>query len=121
VRPGEIELYDRALDDLVQVINGAQRVVVRMAHDHASGPSKAAFIRHLASEGFIPDRYQWFLDGPGCDALPVDWLVDDSWVTLNHRWNLYSIRLLHYLTRGRLFALGLFLAALATAIWVKRH
>jgi len=55
---GEIELYHRVLNNLVQVKNGGNCVIVRLMRDNFSVPARTSFIKHLALEGFIPDRYQ---------------------------------------------------------------
>jgi hypothetical protein len=117
----DIELYHRVLDNLVQVKNGGNCVVVRLMRDNFSVPAKISFIRHLALEGFIPDRYQWYSGSSNCAALEVNWVIDGSWVRIGHQLSRQVTRLLNYLSCGRLFALGLFLAALIAAEWWKGH
>jgi hypothetical protein len=119
--PGQIELYHRVLDNLVQVKNSGTSVVVRLMRDNFSAPAKASFIRHLALEGFIPDRYQWYSGSAACAALDVKWVIDGSWVRIGHQLSRQVTRLLNSLTGGRLLALGLFLAALLAADWWKSH
>ena len=119
--PGQIELYHRVLDNLVQVRNCGSSVVVRLTRDNFSASAKAFFIRHLAIEGFIPDRYQWYSESSDCAALEVKWVIDGSWVRIKHQLNRQATRIFNYLSRGRLLALGLFLAALTAALWLKRH
>ena len=118
---GEIELYHRVLDNLVQVKNGGNCVVVRLMRDNFSVRAKISFIRHLALEGFIPDRYQWYSGSSDCAALGVKWVVDGSWVRIGHQLSRQATRLLNFLSCGRLLALGLFLAALFAAEWWKRQ
>jgi hypothetical protein len=118
---GKIELYHRLLDNLVQVKNCGNGVVVRLMRDNFSTPVKTSLIRHLALEGFIPDRYQWYSGTSDCAGLNVKWLIDGSWVRIGHQLGRQVTRLLNFFSRGRLLALGLFLAALITAEWWKRH
>ena len=119
--PGKLELYHRVLDNLVQVKNCGGGVVVRLMRDNFSVPAKASFIRHLALEGFIPDRYQWYSGRDEFAALDVKWVIDGSWVRIGHQSNRLTTRVLNHLTSGRLLALGLFVAALTTAVWLKLH
>ena len=118
---GKIELYHRVLDNLVQVKNFGNSVVVRLMRDNFSAAAKTSFIRHLALEGFIPDRYQWYSGSPDCAALDVKWEIDGSWVRIGHQLSRQATRLLNFLSCGRLLALGLFLAAFFAAEWWKRH
>ena len=117
--PDQIELYDRVMDNLVHVKNCGAGVVVRLMRDNFSAPAKAYFIRHLALEGFIPDRYQWYAGTSEFAALEVKWVVDGSWMRLGHRLNRLYVRALNYLTSGRLLALGLFVAAFTAANFLK--
>lgn len=116
---GNIELYHRVLDNLVQVKNCGSNVVVRLTRDNFSAAAKTSFVRHLALEGFIPDRYQWYSGSPDCAALDVKWVIDGAWVRIGHQISRQVNRLLNFLTCGRLFALGLLLAALFAAEWWK--
>jgi hypothetical protein len=118
---GKIELYHRVLDNLVQVKNSGTSVVVRLMRDNFSVPAKISFIRHLALEGFIPDRYQWYSGSSDCAAMEVKWVIDGSWVRIGHQLSRQATRLLKFLSCGRLLALGLFLAAFFAAEWWKRH
>jgi|SRR6267142_1156359 len=116
-----IELYHRVLDNLVWVENCDASVVVCLTRDNFSASAKTVLIRHLAMEGFIPDRFQWYSEGSDCAPMAVQWVVDGSWVRLNHKLNRLTTRVLSHLTRGRLLALGLFLAAFTAAAWWKSH
>lgn len=118
---GNIELYHRVLDNLVQVKNCGSSVVVRLMRDNFSDAAKTSFIRHLALEGFIPDRYQWYSGSPDCAALDVKWVIDGSWVRIGRQISRQVTRLLNFLSFGRLHALELFLAALFAAEWWKRQ
>ncbi|HWX18629.1 MAG TPA: hypothetical protein VN578_01865 [Candidatus Binatia bacterium] len=119
--PGQVELYHRVLDHLVKVENYGTSVVVRLTRDNFSALAKRFFIRHLATEGFIPDRYQRYSESSDCTAMDVKWVIDNSWVTLAHQLNRQATRILNYLSGGRLLALGRFFATLIAAAWWKRH
>src|ERR1041385_6921850 len=54
------------------------RVAIRAARNNISAQRKAAFVRQLATEGFIPDSYQWFDDS--CGDCGLSWIVDYSWL-----------------------------------------
>jgi hypothetical protein len=38
---------------------------------------KEIFVRHLANEGFIPNRFRWFSDDGSGWALGVEWRIED--------------------------------------------
>jgi hypothetical protein len=117
--PDAIELYDRRRDNLVRVENHAAGVVVRAAREIGSHAARSAFIRYLAAEGFIAERYQWCSDNSNHAALGISWFTDRSWVRFDHQRNRLVARARAFLARGRLLALGLFLLALGTALWLK--
>ena len=48
-------------------------VRIHADRDNFSARRKEFFVRHLATEGFIPDRYRWFSDECG----GVEWLIED--------------------------------------------
>jgi len=118
---GKIELYHRVLDNLVQVKNCDNSVVVRLMRDNSPTAAKTSFIKHLALEGFIPDRYQWYSGSSDCPALDVKWVIDGSWVRIGHQLSRQATRLLNFLSCGGLLALGLFWAALFAGEWWKRY
>jgi hypothetical protein len=94
-------------------------VVIRAARSNVPAVSKESFLRYLATEGFVPERYQWNSGDSRRRTPEVDWVTDDSWVNSRHR----RIRLVSlvwaYLTWGRWLSLGLFAAALVIALWLK--
>jgi hypothetical protein len=59
------------LDTLVSVESAEDEVLIRTSRDGLSKERKAAFVRELASEGFIPDSYRW--------RGRVRWHVDPAW------------------------------------------
>jgi hypothetical protein len=58
-------------DILVLVESKADEVIIRTSRGGLSEDRKAAFIRELANEGFIPDSYRW--------RGHVSWHVDPTW------------------------------------------
>jgi uncharacterized protein (DUF2267 family) len=59
------------MDTLAAVESTEDEIVIHTSRDKLTEERKATFIRELASEGFIPERYLW------CGR--VRWLVDPSW------------------------------------------
>ena len=67
-----------ALDTLIQVEETGDAVVIRASRDTFPESRRQRFVRELAAEGFIPDRYQWpGSTAPGADG-GVRWLIDIS-------------------------------------------
>ena len=66
------------LDTVLQVDENDGNVTVRASRDTFSEGRKLRFIRELAAEGFIPDRFRW----PGATSTRaadgVFWEVDGS-------------------------------------------
>jgi arylamine N-acetyltransferase len=58
-------------DILVLVESTVDEVIIRTSRGGLSEERKAAFIRELANEGFIPDSYRW--------RGHVRWHVDPAW------------------------------------------
>lgn len=75
------EFYFPDVDTLVQVEDVADEVTIRATRNGLSDRRKMLFIRHLAAEGFIADRYQWFT-GSDSEWSHIRWLLDASWVRL---------------------------------------
>ena len=53
---------------------------VRAAADDFNEQRKGAFIRELAAEGFIADRYQWYSGSDSSGYSGVTWIIDRSWL-----------------------------------------
>jgi hypothetical protein len=71
---GKSSYYEFSLsgsDNLVLVETTADEVIIRTSRDGLSEERKAAFIRELANEGFIPDSYRW--------RGYARWHVDPTW------------------------------------------
>ncbi len=78
------QLYEFTIarpDNMVLVEVWEEKVVVRAAADSISDARKAVFIQHLAAEGFIPDRYQWYSGSESSGYSGVHWLIDRSWLS----------------------------------------
>ena len=81
--PTKAEFHSSSPENYLLVENDADGgVVIRAAVNNYSEERKALFIRKLASEGFIPDRFQ-SAENTGESKLPgVRWVVDSSWLTV---------------------------------------
>lgn len=60
---GSFEFYLPTLDVLLLVENSPETVVIRATRNSLSVAEKERFVRRLATEGFIPDDFQWFCWG----------------------------------------------------------
>ena len=79
----EFQFYIADLDNIVLVKSLADgTVTVRATKANCSDARKTAFIRHLASEGFIPDEYQW-LSGSLDETKGIRWIKDYSWLKMS--------------------------------------
>jgi hypothetical protein len=78
----QFEFYFADLDNSILVENTESgTVIIRAVRDNVSEERKAFFIRQLATEGFIPDMFQWFHGATG-EACGVRWVVDHSWLKI---------------------------------------
>ena len=72
-------------------------MIIRATRNTFPEQRKTRFLRELAAEGFIPDRYQW-VSSFESQGSPVSWLVDSSWMQLHEcntaRTRKYMFRLL---------------------------
>jgi len=98
------EFYFPDVDTLLLAEHQADKVVIRATKNTFSERRKITFIHHLASEGFIPDYYQWLsnLDPAWSN---IYWRIDYSWLRI-HRATVI---------KARKFMIG-FLAS-AIALW----
>lgn len=92
------QFYFSDLDNIVLVECGEdESVTVRASKNNVSEQRKIFFIRKLATEGFIPDNYQWF-SGSTNGSNGVLWIKDYSWLKThkvsNNRTNRIMRRLL---------------------------
>ncbi|HTZ20065.1 MAG TPA: hypothetical protein VMC06_04215 [Opitutaceae bacterium] len=68
---GHFEFSLSGSDILVLVKTTADEVIIRTSRGGLSEERKAAFVRELANEGFIPDSYRW--------RGHARWHVDPAW------------------------------------------
>jgi hypothetical protein len=83
ILPKEFEFYLADLDNILLVRSETDgSVTVRATRGNCPEERKAAFIRRLAVEGFIPDEYQW-LSGCVDESNGVRWVKDHSWLEIS--------------------------------------
>jgi hypothetical protein len=81
--PKKVEFYHRLPENFLLVENEDDgRVVIRAVFDNYSERRKALFIRELASEGFIPDEFQFLTNTGGDGFFGVRWIIDNSWLAV---------------------------------------
>ena len=83
--PKRAEFHCMQPENYILVQNHKDGVMIRATSDNFSEQRKAAFIRELAAEGFIPDHYQWFLDADASNYLAIKWIIDPSWLRVDKR------------------------------------
>jgi hypothetical protein len=66
--------------NLILVEEREDGITVRAAADDFNEQRKGAFIRELAAEGFIADRYQWYSGSDSSGYSGVTWIIDRSWL-----------------------------------------
>jgi len=118
--PGQIELCERVLDNLVEVKNCGASVEVLLLRDDLTSTARTFLVRYLALEGFIPDRYQFYSGDSDCAALNVKWVIFGPCARMNHKLSRQATRMLNRVSHGRLVAFGLLLAGVIT-VWLKSH
>jgi len=70
------------LDTSVLVETDADEVVIRITRDTFSPERKAAFVRELIAEGFIPEKYRWFGSAEAGAYQGIRWEVDYRWLEI---------------------------------------
>lgn len=77
------EFYFADLDNSILVERAENgHVTIRAVRDNVSEGRKAFFIRQLATEGFIPDMYQWF-HGSINESCGIQWITDYTWMKIH--------------------------------------
>ena len=111
IYPRKADFSIRSPQNLILVENLPDDVVlVRATENNFSAQRKAAFIRALAAEGFIPDEYQSFAEtGP----LAVRWIIDGSWMKVPAFLTEISNR------RRMQFIAGVFLVGVIFVSWLS--
>lgn len=103
------EFTTRRPDNFVEVeVSAEGDVAIRLARDNFTGPRKAAFVRHLASEGFIPDRFLFLSDN---ELLGVAWEIDPDRLAPEEQRERDSERRARIILTACLLAWGVVLAA----------
>jgi hypothetical protein len=69
------EFPHRHPENFLRVESDGERVRIRAARDNFTARDKTFFVRHLANEGFIADRFGRFCEE--CGGLSgIEWLVE---------------------------------------------
>jgi hypothetical protein len=94
------EFVHQRPDCVLKVENDETGVRICATRGVFSARDKEFFVRHLAAEGFIPDRYRWFSGDCGEPSSGLDWCVEDCYLNYSRavvprrRANAFMIRLL---------------------------
>ncbi len=99
--------------NLILVEQKEDGVLIRAAWDNFSDRRKAFFIKQIAAEGFIPDRYQWFSNFEANSYTGIRWVIDRSWVTVDREQVWKARRLVWGMLLAALFFWLILLGALA--------
>jgi hypothetical protein len=75
--PRTFEFVHRRPDCVLRVESQQTGVRIRATRGGFSQREKQFFVRHLAAEGFIPDRYCWFAGDCDETSLRIDWCVEE--------------------------------------------
>ncbi len=77
------EFYHDQPYNLLLVEQNDDGVVIRAAWDNFSERRKTFFIKQIAAEGFIPDRYQWFSNFDENGYTGIRWVIDRTWLKVH--------------------------------------
>ena len=105
-----LEFYFPDVDTSLLVEHSGDQVVFRATKNTFTLQRKLHFIHQLATEGFIPDHYQWLSDMDS-EGSNVRWRVDYSWLKI-HGTNVLKTRkfMIGLLASAVLAWLGMMLA-----------
>jgi hypothetical protein len=82
-QPPQTEFYNRFPENFLLVENREDgSVLIRAAINNYSERRKALFIHELASEGFIPDEYQFRTNCEDDSYFGARWIIDSSWLII---------------------------------------
>jgi hypothetical protein len=115
--PERFTIYVPDLDNHVRIENGAGGVVISATRDNFSDKRKTFFIRHLAAEGFIPDRYEWFSEPGENGFFGVKWIVGG--ISQGNEGGFQNIRT--WRTRRNVVYGCLFIMWILCVVWTVRH
>jgi hypothetical protein len=76
-QPRTLRFFHPRPKNTLSVEHTTSGVIIRAARDNFSQQHKSCFIRYLADEGFIPDRYHWFSEQSSATAPDLEWLVEN--------------------------------------------
>ena len=77
------QFYFPDLDNIILVeCLEDETVTIRVTKDNVSERRKIFFVRKLAAEGFIPDRYEWYCGSTDDGSNGVTWIKDLSWLEI---------------------------------------
>jgi hypothetical protein len=74
--PRQAEFRTSRPKNVIVVENCADLVFIRAARDNFSERRKRIFIRHLAAEGFIPDRYERLSQHWVNGRAGLEWIIE---------------------------------------------
>jgi len=98
--PERVELSTIEPENFLLVENHPHYVLIRAVRDNFSAHRKSCFIRHLAVEGYIPDRFAYLGISSLDEFSPITWVVDRSWIkfdpTTQRKTDRFMIRLIVY-------------------------
>jgi hypothetical protein len=115
--PESFELYIPDLDNHVLIEKSEDGVVISATRDNLSEKRKTFFIHHLAAEGYIPDRYEWFPEPSEDGFFGVKWITRAA--SEDHQIGRHSLRKL-WTRRNALYGC-LFIMWLLCLVWAVRH
>jgi hypothetical protein len=78
--PRQVELTLSKPGNHLRIENHPDGVWICAARDNLSAAQKLFYVRYLAAEGYIPERYQWFSDSQSGAYSGLEWSVDNSWL-----------------------------------------
>jgi hypothetical protein len=104
---GRFEFYFQSIDTMVLVENLPDGIVIRTTEDTFSTQRKEYFIRELAREGFIPERYIW----SSAWEQNVQWVLDQSWLKTKQSHVKHTRRFIFRVTIVGVVLLALFFVA----------
>ena len=93
--PAKFRLYLPDLDNHVLIETSADGVVISATRDNFTNQRKKFFIRQLAAEGYIPDRYEWFSEPAEDGFFGVKWMAGvapaerQPWLRKLRKWCLH--------------------------------
>jgi hypothetical protein len=115
--PERFELYIPDLDNHLLIENSEDGVVISATRDNFSEKRKTFFIRHLAVEGYIPDRYEWFPEPAEDGFFGVKWIARAA--SDDNQARLYPLR--KWWTRRNVLYGCLIIVWLLCLVWAARH